>query len=111
MTVTRIYQGKDVDMLTTCATIVENAVANRDFLVGKCQNWREPFFDNLKTCINNAFSQYLGIDNASKMHESTQLVIKIQAESMNDLAELKIQIEEDFKSDKTRRDEILRTLG
>lgn len=51
------YTGKDVDMLTTCATIVENAIANQEFLVSKRKNWANPFFADLKTRIDNAFSK------------------------------------------------------
>ena len=38
-------------------------------------------------------------------------VIGIQKEAISQLAELKIQISEDFKSEKPRRDEILNQLG
>jgi hypothetical protein len=38
MKIQRNYTGKDVDMLTACATIVENAIANQDFLVSKRKN-------------------------------------------------------------------------
>ena len=107
----RNYTGKDVDMLTVCATIVENAIANREFLVSKRKNWADPFFADLKTRIDNAFSKYLGIDSASDQRKATQTVTQIQTVALEDLAELKIQIEEDFKSDKVRRDEILKTLG
>jgi hypothetical protein len=31
----RVYTGKDVDMLTTSATIVEQAIAHKDFLIEK----------------------------------------------------------------------------
>ena len=111
MKTTRNYQGKDVDMLTACATIIENAIAKQDFLVSKRRNWAEPFFRNLKIRIDNAFSNFLGIDSASQQRKATQTVTEIQTIALNDLAELKIQIEEDFKSDKIRRDEILKTLG
>jgi hypothetical protein len=111
MTTKRNYTGKDVDMLTTCATIVENAIANQDFLTTKRKNWIDPFFNNLKARIDNAFSQFLGIDNASQQRKATQTLTEIQAVALDNLAEAKIQIEEDFKSDKIRRDEILKTLG
>ena len=111
MKTTRNYQGKDVDMLTTCATIVENAIANEEYLVNKRIVWDNPFFANLKTRIDNAFSDFLGIDSASEQRKATQTVTQIQTQALDDLAELKIQIEEDFKSDKTRRAEILKQLG
>ncbi|MDL2224209.1 hypothetical protein LJB92_02730 [Bacteroidales bacterium OttesenSCG-928-M06] len=111
MTTNRKYPSKDVDMLTVCATIVENAIANQKFLVSKRRNWVEPFFSYLKSRIDNAFKQFLGIDSASEQRKATQTVTKIQTTALNDLAELKIQIEEDFKGDKPYRDEILKTLG
>jgi signal transduction protein with GAF and PtsI domain len=100
MTTIRNYQGKDVDMLTTCATIIENAIANAEFLNSKHTSWTHEFFSRIKERIDNAFRDFLGIDNASQMREATQIVVEIQSKSLNDLAELKVQIEEDFKSDK-----------
>ncbi len=111
MKTTRNYQGKNVDMLTTCATIIENAIANQDFLVSKRQKWASPFFENLKSRIESAFSQILGIDSAAEQRKATQIVRAIQSTALDNLAELKIQIREDFKSDKKRRDEILKTIG
>lgn len=111
MAIIRNYAGKDVDMLTTCATITENGIANQDFLVSKRKNWANPFFDDLKIRIDKAFNKYLGIDSASAQRKATQTVSEIQAVALDDLVEVKIQIEEDFKSDKRLRDEILRTLG
>ena len=111
MTTKRNYLGKDVDMLTTSATITENAIANVEFLNSKRTSWTDEFFAGMKERIDNAFSNYLGIDSASQMREATQIVVQIQSKALNDLAELKIQIEEDFKSNKTRRDEILKFLG
>jgi hypothetical protein len=111
MTTTRNYRGKDVEMLTVCAVIIDNAIANEDFLVSKRSNWVPPFFKNLQKRIDKAFSNFLGIDNASVLRKATQAITKIQAQALTDLAELKIQIEEDFKADKTHRDEILKDLG
>ncbi len=111
MTTTRNYQGKDVDMLTVCATIIENAIANQGFLANKRSTWQAPYFDTAKTRIDNAFRQFLGIDSASEQRRATQTVSQIQTQALADLAELKIQIEEDFKTDKKRRDEILKELG
>jgi hypothetical protein len=111
MTAKRNYKGKDVDMLTTCSTIVENAIANQDYLVNKRLSWDDPFFANQKKRIENAFRNYLGIDSASEQRKATHVVTQIQTAALNSLAELKVQIQEDFKSDKQRRDEILKLLG
>ena len=45
------------------------------------------------------------------MREATQIVIGIQATALPALAEFKVQIVEDFKNNKPRRDEILNRLG
>ncbi len=111
MTKTRNYQGRDVEMLTTCAAIVENALKNQEFLASKRSTWAAPFFSSLKTRIDNAFNQYLGMDSAAQQRHATQAVIEIQTQALADLAELKVQIEADFNADKKRRDEILKELG
>lgn len=107
----RTYNGKDVEMLTACATIVEQAINHKPFLVSKRPTWADPFLPNLKTKINNAFSNFLGIDNAGQMRAATQIVLGIQANALKDLAEFKVQVMEDFKNNKPRRDEILNKLG
>jgi hypothetical protein len=109
-TVKRAYKGKDVDMLTACSTIIEQANNHKSVLISKRANWVDPFFPDLKTRIENAFSNYLGIDNAQQMREATQVVTDIQANALRDLAEFKVQLMEDFKTKKNRRDEILTRL-
>lgn len=109
--VKRAYSGKDVDMLTACATIIGHAIENKAFLITKRPLWADPFLPDLKVRVDNAFPDLLGIDNAQAMRQATKVVTDIQAKALIDLAEFKVQIEEDFKSDKPRRDEILTTLG
>ena len=110
-TLKRAYTGKDVDMLTVCGTIIDHATDNKTFLVSKRANWADPFLPDIKTRISNAFSDVLGIDNAQAMRDATQVVTGIQKNALRDLAEFKVQIMEDFKSNKKRRDEILNRLG
>lgn len=107
----RAYTGKDVDMLTACGTIIAHAIDNKTSLVSKRANWADPFLPNLKTRIENAFPNFLGIDNAQAMRDATQVVLGIQKNALRDLAEFKVQIMEDFKSNKKRRDQILTVLG
>ena len=107
----RAYTGKDVEMLTVCATIVEHAIDNKVFLQSKRSTWADPFFEELEIRINNAFSNFLGIDNAKEMRAATKVVIAVQAVALNLLAEFKVQVREDFKNDPDRRDEILNVLG
>lgn len=107
----RAYAGKDVDMLTACGTIIEQAIIHKATLILKRANWADPFLPDLQTRIQNAFPNFLGIDNAEQLRDSTQILIGIQTNALRDLAEFKVQITEDFKSNKKRRDEILNKLG
>ncbi len=107
----RKYKVKDVDMLVTAFTILESAIKNKDQLQAKRSNWRDPFFDDLKTKIDFAVQIYLGVDNAKQLRQSTLAISDLKKEALKYLAELKVQLEEDFKSQKARLDEILKQLG
>ena len=110
-TLPRDYKVKDVDMLITAATITESAIANKTFLQSKRSTWADPFFDDLKIQIDKAIQIHLGVDSAKKLRESTQVVYNIQNNAIKDLAEVKIQIVEDFKDTPARQSEILNQLG
>ena len=107
----RNYKGKDVDMLTACATIVENAIACKDHLSAKRQVWSGDYFQNLKDRISGAFNNYLGIDATFGQRSATQAVLQLQAIALDDLAGFKIQLQQDFKHNHPRLTEILRHLG
>ena len=107
----RLYNTKDVDMLITAETIIDSAIADKVFLQSKRSNWADPYFDKIKERINNAVENYLGIDSAKDLRQATQLVLSIQAPSLAILSEVKVQIEEDFKSIPNRKTEILNQLG
>ena len=109
--VTRKYKTKDVEMLTATATIIENAIANKTLLQSKRTTWADPFFENLKTQIQSTTDSYLGKDAAQLMRQATQVVLTIQAQALNDLAEFKVQIEQDFKNTPVQKTEILTQLG
>lgn len=108
-TIKRIYKGKDSEMLVTTSAIIDHAIANKIFLIGKRATWADPFLGDIKTRIDKAFSDFLGVDNAKEMREATQLVLKIEANALPLLAEFKVQINVDFKN--PRRNEILTQLG
>jgi len=107
----RNYNHKDVDMLVTSSTIVETAIANKTFLQTKRSTWKDPFFSDLQTKIETAIKEHLGVDSAKELREATIIVNGMQKQAMTDLAESKVQIMEDFKSNKVRRAEILNQLG
>lgn len=111
ITIARKYKTKDVDMLTATATIIENAIANKAFLQSKRTTWADPFFEDIKTQIQNTTNTYLGKDAAQLMRQATQVVLSIQAQALNDLAEFKVQIVQDFKNTPAKKTEILTQLG
>jgi len=61
-TPSRAFANKDVDMLTACSAIIDQAITHKAFLISKRANWADPFLPNLKTRIDNAFTNFLGID-------------------------------------------------
>jgi Ni,Fe-hydrogenase maturation factor len=106
----RKFNGADVDMLTTSATIVQHAIDNKAFLISKRARWRDAFFDALKTRIENAFKNILGIDNLKEQRKATDTLLQAIDEVTPLLAEFKVQIEVDFEDD-NREAEILKQLG
>ena len=109
--IARKYKVKDVEMLTTTATIIENSIANKAFLQTKRSTWANPFFEDLKAEIENITNTYLGKDAAQQMRQSTQIVLGVQKQALIELAEFKVQVEQDFKSNPIQRAEILTQLG
>lgn len=109
--IARIYKVKDVEMLITSATLVENGIANKTFLQTKRSTWANPFFEDLKAKIETTTETYLGKDSAQQMRQSTQIVLGIQKQALVDLAEFKVQVEEDFRKNPIQKTEILTQLG
>jgi len=110
-TTPRHYPGKDVDAILALATITESAISNKTFLQQKRSTWADPFFENLRADIDHTLHNHLGIDSAKALRQATQVVVAMHGEAATLLAELKVQIAEDFKKDKARRDELLKELG
>lgn len=111
ITVQRLYKTKDVDMLIAASTIIETAIANKALLQTKRATWADPFFEDLQSEIDTTIQNFLGIDSAKDLREATQVVLNIQKQAIKDLAEIKVQLVEDFKSNAARQSEILNQLG
>lgn len=107
----RNYKAKDVEMLTVARTIVETAQAHLTELVVNRPTWANPYFPNIKARIDNAFTNFLGIDPKRDQRTATAAVIAIFTPAKKDLALFKTEIEADFKNNKPRRDELLNLLG
>ncbi|WP_298150009.1 hypothetical protein [Flavobacterium sp.] len=107
----RNYNVKDVNLMIAADTIVSHAINHKEFLQSKRAVWADPFFEDFQTRINNAIQTYLGADNAAQLRQSTQKVHEIMRPVRVLLSEVKVQIEEDFRQEPEKRDEILNTLG
>jgi hypothetical protein len=111
LTVIRAFKDKDEDMLTGCAVIIEQANNHKTFLISKRSAWADPFFAGIKTIIDDAFLNILGIDNAKERRQATQTLNGIQKIALKDIAEFKVQLDVDFSSNKIRLKEIHTELG
>jgi len=110
-TTKRKYNSKDVDMLVACSTIIENALANKTFLQSKRSTWTDDFFTAIQTKIDKALEVHLGIDSAKDLRGATQTLQTIQKQALKDLAEVKVQIAEDYKKEPVKQTEVLTQLG
>ena len=110
-TTKRKYNSKDVDMLVACSTIIENALANKTFLQSKRSTWTDDFFTTIQTKIDKALEVHLGIDSAKDLRGATQTLQTIQKRALKDLAEVKVQIAEDYKKEPVKQTEVLTQLG
>lgn len=111
MTTQRIYSASDADMLTAAATIVENAIEKKDFLVSKRPAWADPFFPDLKARIEKAVTEILGTSNVTELRRRTLAVNGLRQKAAQKLSELKVQVKADFREDVSRSDQILTETG
>jgi len=98
-------------MLITSSSIIETAFINRAFLIPKRTAWADPFFDDFKTRIDTTIKDYLGIDSAKELRRITAEMFVIQGKAQNLLAEIKVQLDADFKKEPAKLAEILNVLG
>lgn len=107
----KTYSFRDVDMLMASKTIAENFLANISELAALRTNWSEEYARDLIQRIDTSMDSWLGTDAKKDLRQATAELGKIQAPAKRDLSFFKTQIDEDFKKDPKRRDEILKKLG
>lgn len=107
----RTYSFKDVDMLISAKTLCDNFRDHKADIVALRANWADPFIDNFETRIDDAISNFLGLDPKKDLKLATQQVLQIQEQALKDLALFKVQIEADYATDTTRLGWLLDTLG
>ncbi len=111
MPTARSYSYKDVDMLLACQMVAESFKAHKADIIAQRATWADPFIAGFEARIKAATEQYLGLDAKKDQKSATQAVTGLQEAALRDLSLLKVQVEEDFATDKTRRNTLLDTLG
>lgn len=107
----RNYSYSDVDMLMASKTIGLSFKANISELSTTRTDFTEARADELISRIDNAIDGYLGVDTKKTLRSATASLIAIQMPAKRDLSYFKTQIEDDFKDEPAKCDEILKTLG
>ena len=107
----RNYSVKDVDMLIASKTIIENFKTNLSELSAVRTNWTLDYANQLSLTIDDAIENKLGIDIKKDLRNASAQLSALQIPAQRDIAFFKVQIIDDFKKDKPRQKEILKTLG
>ena len=107
----RNYNCKDVDMLMASKTIAETFKTNISELATTRTDWTEQYATDLILRIDNAIHTHLGIDVKKDLRSATTALVSLQFPARRDISYFKTQIDDDFKKNAPRRDEILKSLG
>ena len=107
----RNYNCKDVDMLMASKTIAETFKTNISELATTRTDWTEQYATDLILRIDNAIHTHLGIDVKKDLRSATTALVSLQFPAKRDISYFKTQIDDDFKKNAPRRDEILKSLG
>ncbi len=107
----RTYSFKDVDMLISAKTLCNNFRDHKTDIVALRSTWADPFIDNFETRIDDAISNYLGLDPKKDLKLATQEVLTIQANAMRDIALFKVNLQADYATDTIRLNWLLDTFG
>lgn len=104
----RNYNYRDVDMLMAAKSVAAGLTTNLQELSMVRTTWNEAYATELKTRIDSAIENYLGLDKVKSQRDATNLLKSIEAPARRNLAFLKTQIEVDFGA---QAPEILKSLG
>jgi hypothetical protein len=107
----KAYKGTDVNMLTACTSIVKTAKENVAELTVKRPLWNAAYIDTLTASIHNAFTANVGIDKSKAVRQATIDSNKYCNNTYQYLTDIKVQLTEDYKTDKVRLKTILSELG
>lgn len=107
----RNYSCKDVEMLMAAKTIAKNFKANISELSNTRTDWTVQYASDLMARIDSAIETHLGIDAKKELRVATATLAAIQTPAKRDISFFKTQIDEDFKNEISKKNEMLKTLG
>ena len=107
----RLFKCTAYEMLTALETIINVCITNNAEIVKERPLWTVQFFNDFLAVIQNAYIQFLGIDNAKELRAATKALFAIINPASDDISKFNTQVKNDFDNDKPKRDEILNTLG
>ncbi len=111
MSKNRNYNYKDVDMLMASKTIAESFKTNLTELSNARSDWNETYANELISRIDHVIENNLGIDSKKDLRNASSVLASVQVPAKRDVSFFKTQIDDDFKKESSKRDEILKTLG
>lgn len=111
MSVSRKFPGTSTEMLISASSISQAAITHQVALTANRPIWTLAYFQAFQTRIDTAVSTYLGVDNAATLRAQTSVVLDVFKSAYANISTIKLEIEEGFKDNKPRKQEILNTLG
>lgn len=107
----RKFPCKAIELLIVGETIVTVAATHTEALAKRRAAFTPAYFDELKTNIDKAYTNVLGVDNAQQMKDATQLLGSIMKPAKNDLVDFNKQLTFDFRKNATRLNQLKDQLG
>ena len=107
----RDYKVKDVDMVLTAATVIENAIANKAWLQSKREIWADPYFDTIMDQINAAIRAHLNEEDVAALRKANQQMTDILPGAIETVTAAKSQFNKQYKDNPVRKKDLLKQLG
>lgn len=107
----RDYKVKDVDMVLTAATVIENAIANKLWLQSKREIWADPYFSTIMDQINAAIQAHLNEENVAALRKANQQMTDILPAAIETVTVAKSQFNKQYKDNPARKKDLLKQLG
>lgn len=105
------YNYSDVNMCLAAKTIVGSFIFNITDLSGVRTNWTAEYAADFDGRIDQTIEKYLGTDVLKGLRDATAVLNALMVPARRDLSFVKSQIDEDFKDNSKKRNEILKNLG